>query len=277
MNTTSWNRPVDGLKRVSAEGIQHFTAPSHTDIALDGADVGVKIDGMTRTGDLYSSDEYLKRNPSYHMEDAEWKAGHILSLLKRNGLNPTSFTEIGCGAGQILTHLKLALPTARFSGYDISEAAIGVARAKSDQTIEFTVGDFTTLETKPVDMLLCIDVFEHVPDYPGFLKALRPKASYKIFHIPLELSVYKVLMPGRLLVSTHRFGHIHFFNRETALHALTDAGYEILDSFFTCPGADRAATLEARIGSLPVKFISLFSNGLAARLAGAHSLMVLAR
>ena len=41
--------------------------------------------------------------------------------------------------------------------------------------------------------------------------------------------------------------------------------------------ADRAATLEAKLGSLPVKFISLFSNALAARLAGAHSLMVLAK
>lgn len=233
---------------------------------------------MTSTGELYSTDEYLKRNPTYHMEDAAWKAGHIATMLTKNGIGPVSVTEVGCGAGQILAELKKALPSAtRFSGYDISEAAIAVAREKSDKTATFTVGDFTRMDTPICDLLLCIDVFEHVPDYLGFLKALRTKGTYKLFHIPLELSVYKVLLPGRLLVSTHRFGHIHFFNRDTALHALSDAGYEILDSFFTCPGADRAATLEARIGSLPVKLISFFSEGFAARLAGAHSLMVLAK
>lgn len=233
---------------------------------------------MSPTDALYSSDEYIKRNPTYHIEDAAWKAGHILRLLKHNNLVPERIAEVGCGAGQILAELANALPaTTHFSGYDISEAAVAYARERNKAKIEFIAGDYTTLMTPPVDLLLCIDVIEHVNDYPGFLRLLRPKATYKLFHIPLELSVYKVLLPGRLLLSTKRFGHIHFFTRETALHALTDAGYEVLDSFFTCPGADRAATLEARLGSIPVKLISFFSEGLAARLAGAHSLMVLAR
>jgi len=43
------------------------------------------------------------------------------------------------------------------------------------------------------DSLLCIDVFEHVEDYIGFVKTLKSKATYKIFHIPLDISVLSVI------------------------------------------------------------------------------------
>jgi hypothetical protein len=38
-----------------------------------------------------------------------------------------------------------------------------------------------------------IDVFEHVDDYLGVIKKAKEKATYKIYHIPLGMSVSSIL------------------------------------------------------------------------------------
>lgn len=230
------------------------------------------------TDDLYTGQGYIERNPTYHVEDSAWKAERICRMLRRNSLEPSSICEVGCGAGAILESLHARLPgTTTFEGYEISPEAHTLCQSRVADRLSYHLGDFTSLETPEFDLLLCMDVIEHVGDYMAFAKALKGRAEYVLFHIPVELSLYKVLLPGRLRKSTDEFGHIHFFTRDTAEHALETAGFEIADAFYTSIGADCRKTLEARIGRIPVKLVSLLSQGLAARLFGAHSLMVLAR
>jgi len=40
---------------------------------------------------------------------------------------------------------------------------------------------------------MAIRLFEHVEDYLGFLRKMKTKATFKVFHIPLDLSVQTVL------------------------------------------------------------------------------------
>jgi hypothetical protein len=61
---------------------------------------------------------------------------------------------------------------------------------------------------------------------------LKPKATYKIFHIPLDMSVVSVLR-SLMLQARQTVGHLHYFSRDTALATLTYCGYEIVDSFYT--------------------------------------------
>jgi len=228
--------------------------------------------------DLYGTNEYLKRNPGYHAEDAPWKARHVRTMIEQHGLSPATVCEVGCGAGQVLVELQRHMPsTTRFHGYDISPAAIDLCRPKSNDRLAFTLGDITVIRPQTADLLLCLDVIEHVPDCRAFLQDLRPLGRYTVFHIPVELSVYKRLMPGRLRAATVRYGHLRFFTRTTALRALTDAGYEVVDSFYTVPGVECGKTWEAELGAIPVMLVHRLSPGLSARLFGAHSLMVLAR
>ena len=77
-----------------------------------------------------------------------------------------------------------------------------------------------------------MDVFEHVDDYLGFLKLCKNKAKHTIFHIPLDLSASAILR-NRLMAVRKSVGHLHYFMKETALATLVDAGYEIIDSFYT--------------------------------------------
>ena len=231
-----------------------------------------------RSDDLYTTNEYLRRNPTYHVEDAPWKASHVLSMLARHGLAPETVCEIGCGAGQVLVELHDRMPpTVHFHGYDVSAAAIDLCRDKANQRLAFTCGDVSAIQPPAAELLLCLDVIEHVPDCPAFLRALLPLAPYKLFHIPVELSLYKCLVPGRLRLAAARYGHVRFFTRTSALRALEAAGHRVVDDFYTVPGVECGKTLESRIGAIPVTLASRVSPGLSARLFGAHSLMVLTR
>jgi hypothetical protein len=77
-----------------------------------------------------------------------------------------------------------------------------------------------------------MDVFEHIEDYLGFLRTIRSKADYKIFHIPLDLTVVSVLC-GEMTKRRMTDGHLHYFSQETAIATLKDCGYEIIDGFLT--------------------------------------------
>jgi hypothetical protein len=77
-----------------------------------------------------------------------------------------------------------------------------------------------------------IDVFEHVDDYLGFTRKAAQKANYKIYHIPLDMSIYSILINNFKHVRKPG-GHIHYFNQFTALATLKDTGQEVVDWFYT--------------------------------------------
>ena len=77
-----------------------------------------------------------------------------------------------------------------------------------------------------------IDVFEHVPDYIGFINKCKDRATYKIYHIPMDISVFGIMINNFKKLRQH-VGHIHYFNKETALATLRDSGQEIVDWFYT--------------------------------------------
>jgi SAM-dependent methyltransferase len=221
--------------------------------------------------------EYLKHNPSWHIEDSPWKAKQIIEMIHRNRLAPQSMAEVGCGAGEILNQLYAALPNdVHFTGYDISKDAINLALPRTKQRLEFKHENF--LETQSVfDMLLLIDVFEHIDDYLGFLRSCKSRANYTIFHIPLDISVQGILR-NRLMRSRNNFGHLHFFTKETALATLTDAGYEVVDFFYTKGSLDLPRkTIKSKLAFLPRKLIFKANKDMAVKILGGFSLLVLAR
>ena len=82
------------------------------------------------------------------------------------------------------------------------------------------------------DVLLVMDVVEHVEDCFGFVRSIREKAEYKIVHIPLDMSV-SLLVRNRLMDVRKSVGHIHYFSKHTAIALLEDTGYQIIDWFYT--------------------------------------------
>ena len=228
--------------------------------------------------DLYESGKYVEHNPTYHVEDSPWKAQQILRMLHRHQLRPGTVCEVGCGAGEVLRQLQQHLSSETlFHGYEVSPQAFALCKQRENDRLRFFCEDMLRRETEVFDLLLCLDVVEHVEDYMGFLRQLRGRAVWKLFHIPLDLSAQAVLRRTPLIVSRAAAGHLHYFMKETALLTLQDTGYEVLDHFYTPAAIDRAASLRARIAKWPRRLLALVSPDWTARLLGGYSLLVLTK
>ncbi|HCC23594.1 TPA: methylase [Candidatus Falkowbacteria bacterium] len=226
---------------------------------------------------MYTSNEYLEKNPTWHVEDSPWKAGQILKMMRQNNLTSLSIAEIGCGAGEILNQLYQQLPdTTIFTGYELSPQAIELCRPKQNDRLKFHLKDLLTEPNISYDLVLAIDVVEHVEDYLSFLRQLRTKGKYKIFHLPLDLSAQSVLR-GRPIIDQRRdVGHLHYFTKDTALASLTETGYKIIDYFYTAGSIDLPAkSLSSRLLRLPRRILFKLNPDFTVRLLGGYSLMVL--
>lgn len=226
---------------------------------------------------IYSDGTYFRNNPDWHADDSAWKARHIASILEQNGVAPESVCEVGCGAGEVLRNVAREMPApSSFVGYDISPDAYRLCAAKSGGKFDFRFGNMLE-EPVEFDVAMAIDVFEHVEDYFDFLRRLRTKAKYKVFHIPLDLSAL-ALMRGEPARMRKSVGHIHYFDKDTALAALEDTGYQVIDWRYTS-GRTELPNLgwKSRLMKGPRKLLFRIAPEFAARMLGGYSLLVLAR
>jgi SAM-dependent methyltransferase len=231
---------------------------------------------------IYCDGEYLMNNRNWHAEDSAWKARQISQIIDRNNISFHTVMEVGCGAGEILNELSSIYDDEKcsFDGFDISPQAISMAKQNENPRIRYFLEDpLFEKNDKHHDLLLMIDVFEHVRDYMGFVGSCKAKADYKIFHIPLELSVSSLLR-NTLLVPRRNVGHLHYFTAESALATLKEMGHEIIDHNFTCGALDlyrQHPSIKTTIANVPRWLVSRISAPLSARLFGGFSLLVLTR
>ena len=227
---------------------------------------------------IYQTGEYVEKNPTYHVEDSSWKSQQILKMIEKHRLEPRTVCEVGCGAGEILRQLQSHLPArTEFFGYEISPQAFALCQPRANERLHFYCDDLITARAPSFDLLLCIDVFEHVPDYLKFLKEVREKARHKIFHIPLDMSAQWVLRGRPILRERDQGGHLHYFMKDTALATLRDTGYEVLDSVYTAGAIDHPRSVKAKLASLPRRMLARINQDFLVRVLGGYSLLVLAK
>lgn len=232
------------------------------------------------SNDMYTGGRYFKNNPQWNEEDASWKADLIYRLMKRNRIQPHTMVEVGCGAGGILHALSLKDGNIEsLKGYDISPQAIALAASKQTDRIAFYHEDYLQVSRAMVDMLLVIDVLEHVDDFYGFLRKLKTRSDHFIFHIPLDLCCRTLMKPHVLLQQRESVGHIHYFSKDMAGWFLKDTGYQILDWFYTKPVVDDQPpdSLQRQLKKLLRNFSFRLSKDMSARLWGGYSIMILAK
>jgi SAM-dependent methyltransferase len=227
------------------------------------------------SGSIYDDGRYLKANPDWHAADAPFKAQWIAQIMARTGIEPKTVCEIGCGSGEVLLALQHRLPTAQFAGYDISAQASAINSSKTASGVEFHHADFLAIASPHYDALLAIDVLEHVEDYMGFIRSLKSRASYKVFHIPLDLSVQGLFRGTSLIASREDVGHLHYFTKDTALATLRDCGHEIVGWDYTF-GSEMLPGRKLRTRLLNVfrKPLRAINADFAVRLFGGASIMV---
>lgn len=230
---------------------------------------------------IYSSGKYLENTKTWHSEDSQWKAEQITTFLSKNLPSElSSICEVGCGSGAIIENLALRpdFKNTKFFGYDISPQAIDIAENQVGRKAEYKLLPVEKIPNE-YDLLMAIDVFEHVPDYLGFLEECKNKANYKLYHIPLDIHLSSVLR-SEFVKSRAEIGHIHYFSAESAIATLEDTGHSIIASTYTPVGTGlflQHPTLKRAIANIPRVLVSLFSTKLAARIFGGYSLLVLTK
>ncbi len=228
--------------------------------------------------DAYTGGAYLEKNPLWHTGESPFKVKQILKMLRKGTLHPGTICEVGCGAGEVLKLLQEQMDnTCHFWGYDISPQALQMCSGKANERLQFKLGDVSREDGAFFDLILVLDVIEHVEDYFGFLQAIRPKSDLKIFHFPLDLSVQAVARKRGLLTRRELYGHIQYFTKDTALATLEDLHYEILDYFYTPRCIELARQTIQKVAVLPRMLCFALRPDLTVRILGGYSLLVLAR
>lgn len=224
--------------------------------------------------------DYLKINPTWHIEDSPWKATQIIRMIEEKKLKPATVVEIGCGAGEILNQLhdRLQDSTIQYSGYEIAPDAYNFSLQRQKERLHFFHEDLLQKD-EHFDLLLMIDVFEHVEDYFGFIKAAAKKAEYKIYHIPLDISAYAAIINNYKYIRTPG-GHIHYYTKYTALATLTETGQEVLGWFYTKSSTElyrNKVNLFGRFINLIRRILFRINPDFCVRLMGGYSLLVLTK
>ena len=136
--------------------------------------------------------------------------------------------EIGCSSGETLRWLKGTGRAGRAWGIELFEPAAVAARAHAEEVL---VGNAETLiggafGTEQFDLILCLDVLEHMVDPWRFVDTLQHRLApggRLVISVP-NIRCIKVLLPlvllGRFRYQEHGIldrTHLRFFTRESAL------------------------------------------------------------
>jgi 2-polyprenyl-3-methyl-5-hydroxy-6-metoxy-1,4-benzoquinol methylase len=148
----------------------------------------------------------------------------ILPLLPESGKR---VLEVGCGEGATLEWLKLIDYCEESWGVELSSDAASVAKSKADQVVVADIEkDVLCLPENYFDLILCLDVLEHLEDPwrivemlvtwlrpQGTLLASIPNVRYWDVWIDLALRGKFDYVDSGILDRTH----LRFFTRESSV------------------------------------------------------------
>jgi cyclopropane fatty-acyl-phospholipid synthase-like methyltransferase len=226
--------------------------------------------------EIYKNGTYLKNNPDWNAGDSSFKANKILQLLGKHKLTLESVCEIGCGSGEMLVQLSSQLPNVNFLGVDISPDAIAIAKTKETSQIRFELRDITSDQfNQRFDLILVIDVIEHIENYFKFLRDVRSRGRYTVFHIPLDMCMWSLFRENMLIESKERVGHIHVFTEDFIKSVLRDCGYKMIDQVYTEPNL-KLLTARQKLTEFVRRTIFKINKRFCSKTIGGMSILILA-
>jgi hypothetical protein len=228
---------------------------------------------------MYTDGEYLKNNPTWDIEDAPWKAGLIFRMMEKHRISPATLCEVGCGCGEILRQLQGKMPEwVTLNGYEISPQAYELCQKRSNEHLSFHLKNFCNENNNSYDMILLIDLIEHLEDYFRFLREIKGKSRYMILHIPLEMFALAVLYPTFLSGQRKKVGHLHYFTRDIVLQVLQELGYQVIDYEYTAGYTlPRNHGLKDKLLKIPRGLLYPVFPDFTVRVFGGYSLLVLVK
>lgn len=118
----------------------------------------------------------------------------VLSLIRKEfGNKPVNVLDLGCGTGNVLKYLSQHL-NGHFTGLDASPIML---KNKTSSKFKLVRGDIYHPKLKPAsfDVILCLDVIEHLRDDVGALKTIQrllKKGGMAIILVPSFMCLWSV-------------------------------------------------------------------------------------
>jgi SAM-dependent methyltransferase len=165
----------------------------------------------------------------YNWKASVWKWDHLEKLIRRH-LEPQSVLEFGCGSGEMLALARSSFPSAELVGMDLSQRMIAMAKERLGSAV-VRQGSEEALEAwgPPVDLVLGIDVLEHVVDPVRLARAMGQAGRIVALKIPLERRIIRLGIRAPRVGIEHLSGHLHFWTLAESRRLLRAAGLHILD------------------------------------------------
>lgn len=187
----------------------------------------------------------LERQAEWLRRGAKQKADAISALLNRNGLEPVSIMDIGCGTGAVISELQHREIAGSYYAVDYSVEAIAFIKENlpdvHSMAGDITEVNFTELFGKQeFDLVICSHVLEHLEHPLQFLDALVDLnwGSF-ISEVPLENLVFGRMKGAFQDRSRHPAGHVQFFNKSDFSRLISRAGLDIVDTYVYAPFFNR--------------------------------------
>jgi ubiquinone/menaquinone biosynthesis C-methylase UbiE len=197
---------------------------------------------------IYTSGEYILNNPTLHVEDTPWKVEKIIpavdTFMQDSLLKDIRLLDVGGGAGLLLKriseYLKEKEINVRKNAFDLSEEMLRMQKDNNPDMVACLEGNIekTSFKEREIDLVLMIDVLEHVLDPVAALKELNRISKYVIFKVPMEnnllynsLNILK--RGGQRRDFFQRVGHVHYYNFREFEKQISSFVGEILYRNFT--------------------------------------------
>jgi SAM-dependent methyltransferase len=225
---------------------------------------------------IYASGEYIRNNPTLDVEDVPWKLSKIIPLANAFAdqccSTKVKILDVGGGAGLLLKGISDFLGTKKMHvekyALDLSREMLEMQKKNNADIVLLIENSIenTSFRDKEFDLVLMVDVLEHVPDVASALRELRRIAKYVIYKVPIENNLYynglNLLKRGGLRRDIlQKVGHVNFFSCRTIEKQMRSTGVIVacnftnVFEFLLSAGYHRGTTMKEKVVFTTAKYI----------------------
>jgi 2-polyprenyl-3-methyl-5-hydroxy-6-metoxy-1,4-benzoquinol methylase len=166
---------------------------------------------------------------------ARIRNAHVITELEKLDIENSRIVDSGAGEGYTLLWLARRFPAAQLEGVDLDPKRVAacqqIVRTVGLSNLSFRVGGADDLAPDPgYDVIISVDVLEHVPDDTGVLRrmaaALR-SGGRLVLHLPLRHQLQRRILPAfrNHVIADHVRDE---YTAEEISSKLADAGFLVL-------------------------------------------------
>lgn len=225
-------------------------------------------------------EQYLKLHKDLHDSDSKDKIDAIMSILPVD-FKPKSILDVACGSGKILLEISKRVGSKKNVGLDISKKIIDTAKDNDKgKTTKWIVSDIFNYNERGFNLVLAIDIIEHLGDDKMFLEKLAHLGEFFVMKVPIEHNFVNdtlfLLSKGKIdpLKDTEfRYGHIQHYGMESFITLIQQSSLKIIKlDYIRLPKRNKFFWEALRWVFLPVWF---FSKRLYVKFNGGFVLLLL--